>query len=77
MSHRPTLKKLPTSTDESLSEDQLSRVVWELTEGPGFAILSNVFEAEPVETSLQLILQNFGERNGLTKGNIREYEKQR
>ena len=65
------------STEESLSEEQLSRVVWELTDGPGFAVLSNVFESELVETSFQLLLQNFRERTGLTKGHIREYEKQR
>ena len=78
MSHCITSEKTHLSTDdESLSEEQLSRVVWELTDGPGYAVLSNVFEAEPVEASLQLLLQNFRERNGLTKGDIREYEKQR
>ena len=77
MSHRLTSEQLHSSTDESLSEEELSRVVWELTEGPGFAVLPNVFGSEPVEASFQLLLQNFRERTGLTKGNIREYEKQR
>ena len=77
MSQCLTSEQPHLSTDESLSEDQLSRVVWELNEGPGFAVLSDVFESEPVEASLQLLLHNFRERTGITKGDIREYEKQR
>ena len=76
MSHRLTSEP-PHLSNESLSKEQLSRVTWELTEGPGYAILSNVFEPELIEASLQLLLENFREKTGIKKGDIREYEKQR
>ena len=66
-----------STSHQSLSEEEPSRVAWELTQGPGFVVLSNVFEAEPVEASLNILLHNFRERTGLTKGDIREYEKKR
>ena len=76
MSHCLTFDQ-PRLSIESLSKEQLSRVTLELTEGPGYAVLSDVFEANLVEASLQLLLHNFRERTGVTEGDIREYEEQR